>query len=143
MIVLWFWSFAAFLFLSIFFVVSPSAMDAASGWPIVGAEWPALPAFLLNIATCCYIVYYFSALEKYPYRIYLVLFFVSVSLMAGSGFSMAFRFEGSADFAGVELLSLVFGDSLLVAVNFAIATYASGWTARQFHRFSRDLNGVV
>lgn len=129
-IVVFFWLYCLFLILAFVLAIAPGFANWLPELDQIRSVYLTYPALALNAAVGAYLVHYFMALDHFHYRIYLILFFVSISVMIGSGASMAFEFT----IAETDLFRLAFGEGPSAAAVMAIATWTAGWSARQFEK---------
>ena len=130
MVILFFWFFLIFLISSIALVMAPALGSFLPELGGIERVYFSYPVLLLNVATCAYLVYYFSALQDKPQRVFLILLFFSLSIAVGSSASLVFE----AKIADFEVFKFAFGDSAFTSVVFVFAIVSAGWAAKQYHQ---------
>lgn len=121
--------FIIFLFMFFVLTIFPDLTHMLPDLDAIDQRFITYPSLVLNLSVATYLIYYFAALENYPHRVYLIMFFGSFSMMLGSSVSLAFE----ARIPGLDILRFVFNDGLGAAFVVLVATFAAGWSAKKFH----------
>jgi hypothetical protein len=125
-----FWAYCIFFAFAFLLVAAPALSSWLPELDQIQSIYLTYPALAFNASVGLYLVHYFMALDQFPNRLFLILFFVSISVMLGSGASLAFE----TTIAQTEVFRLAFGEGPLTAVVMGISTWSAAWSARQFNK---------
>jgi hypothetical protein len=116
--------------MTIFFTIFDPADFGIIKYDQAARLYFSFPLMCFNISVGAYIAHYFLSIDTNRYRVFLIMFFVCLSVMVGSGASLVLEVA----VRNTDFLKLVFGDGPATYFVFSVATLAAGWSANQFHK---------